>query len=490
MRPDEEQRPSLESSPGFCFNQRCLTDIYQVREGRYDRGRSYTTEYFWGDSSNTISYSNVRGMDYNQHMNTWLILFPYLIANCQTQSYFEVVRDKMQRLKLQEWDVTLYARLEKSFTVQLRTSLDVGSAQVVPARSIGQSASRLSTAYAGQTLDCTSTVENVEDSKVGEETSTALFKKDGHFESYRKVTGENGASSSMPPRSPRIGRGIAHSTGDKTSAQLSHNILTGSLIVGRRGVERRRRSLPEFDGLKLQREIVAAGLSPASGEGRRSIVSDDGSSVIDYQYESETDEGSVGTSDTGAGDHQKHTNTGITVGKNISGEHSHIGNNDGNDGQESGEDAIDYKDAETSEIHGPNFDPKHDLDEVSLLSTSSLKAGSIDLSARSMHSDHKSIGSDAQTPEALILEDLKSEQDVRISELSRALNIHRKDASAVLIYFDWDESRVMEAWENPAKMPEVRSFLLESHHQRHLEETMSVTHVISASISQSNSHEL
>ena len=56
-----EQSPSL---------QRSLTDIYQVRECRFDRGRSYSTQLFWGAFSHTISYSNVRGMDYNVHMDT------------------------------------------------------------------------------------------------------------------------------------------------------------------------------------------------------------------------------------------------------------------------------------------------------------------------------------------------------------------------------------------------------------------------------------
>ena len=131
-------------------------------------------------------------------LGRWLLLLPYLIANCQTQSYVKVVRDKMLRIQLQE--------REKSFTTQLRTS-----ARVVPVR--------------GRTI----VMQKVEESKVGEETSTVLVKNDG----------EPGASSSLLPRSPRIGTVTARSAGHNASAQLSPDIFTGSPLEARRVVERR-----------------------------------------------------------------------------------------------------------------------------------------------------------------------------------------------------------------------------------------------------------
>ena len=152
-------------------------------------------------------------------------MLPYLIANCQTQSYVEVVRDKMLRIQLQE--------REKSFTTQLRTS-----ARVVPVR--------------GRTI----VMQKVEESKVGEETSTVLVKNDG----------EPGASSSLLPRSPRIGTVTARSAGHNASAQLSPDIFTGSPLEARRVVERRGESGAKRKRTNPHREDSRA---PGTRETRR-----------------------------------------------------------------------------------------------------------------------------------------------------------------------------------------------------------------------------
>ena len=494
MRPDEEQRPSLQSSPGFCFNQRCLTDIYQVRESRHDHGRNYTTEYFWGDSANTISYSNVRGMDHTEHMDTWLILIPYLISNCQTQAFYEVVRDKMQRLaKSQENSDKMYARLRSSFAVQVRTSMDIGSSQVAPApregaskkkkadieNEIVASAPLVFSEHGGRAVRHMA-LEAEEGARLAIDLSPELATRGarpGGLEKVETVFGHTVAAG----RSPRSNQGGERGDrGDRasrqgSSVQLSHESFTASsLEMRKRVMDRRRPSLSESEDSRRQLGGKLAGsgsgspLSPKSGGRRRSIVSDDGSSMFDYQYESETDEGSARTSIKSEGEHyqaravsmalatppRKRGAAGNGFGGVGSGESSNGGGMNGNEDEDEDED----EDPGTPEFLGRVFGSEHGRDEVSLLSTNSLKAGSIDLSTRSVHSDHKSIASDVQAPEALVLDDLKSEQDIRISELSRALNIHREDASNMLAYFNWDESRVMEAWESPTKMPEVRSF--------------------------------